>query len=495
MKTTEKDPTTRSVAQGEQILRKLLLTRFSMRQLVAYIAVYDYRNIQAAAHHLYLDHSTVSKSISEIEAALNMKLFVRHTRGVTPTAAADVFYRHSKQIANQCTRTAAELARITTGAAIHVVIGCVSYLDTIAIKAVSRFKLQHDGKLVVRLLFGHTADLHRRLKLEEIDLVICRLSTHAEQPDIHAEKVYDVGDVIVVRPDHPCAHQPDITLKDLLQYPWILPPPNNPFRSYLESMFNNAGLQLPSNVFEIASTFASALALFAVLGVGVFGRLLSGGFDDPASASSQATSLLNQKYGGEPDLIFLVHARTGTVDSAAAQSAGQVLTATLVKDPRLHNVTSYFTTQVAGLRSKDGTNALVLSRVAGNETQAAATATTLLGDYAHLDNAAVTVQIGGALGTDINTQVTKDLALAESVAIPITIILLLFAFGSIVAAMLPLGIGILAILATFAELALLTHATSVSIFALNLTTTPQATGGQTVSGLFKQFDGRKFCEQ
>jgi DNA-binding transcriptional LysR family regulator len=261
MKQTERDTTASAVTQGEQILRKLLLTRFSMRQLVAYIAVYDYRNIQAAAHHLYLDHSTVSKSISEIEAALNMKLFVRHTRGVTPTAAADVFYRHSKQIANQCTRTAAELARITTGTAIHVVIGCVSYLDTIAIKAVSHFKLQHDGKLVVRLMFGHTADLHRRLKLDEIDLVICRLGTQAEQPDIHAETVYDVGDVVVVRPDHPCASDPDITLKELLQFPWILPPPNNPFRSYLESMFHQEGLPLPSDVFEIASTFAARAIL------------------------------------------------------------------------------------------------------------------------------------------------------------------------------------------------------------------------------------------
>ena len=136
-------------------------------------------------------------------------------------------------------------------------IGCVSYLDTIAIKAVSRFKLQHEDKLVVRLLFGHTGDLHRRLKLDEIDLVICRLGTHAEQPEIHAEKVYDVGDIIVVRPDHPCASQPDVTLKKLIQYPWILPPPNNPFRSYLESMFHQEGLPLPSNVFEIASTFAA----------------------------------------------------------------------------------------------------------------------------------------------------------------------------------------------------------------------------------------------
>jgi DNA-binding transcriptional LysR family regulator len=243
--------------QGEQAIKNLLLTRFRMRQLVAYIAVYEHRNIQAAARDLYLDHSTVSKSISDTEAALNMELFVRHTRGVTPTAAADVLYRHSRQIVNQCGRTAAELSRITTGAATHVVIGCASYLDTIAVKAVAHFKSQHENGQVVRLVFGHTRDLHRRLELGEIDLVICRLSTHEEQTDIHAVKAYDVGDIIVVRSDHPCAGRSDLTLETLVEYPWILPPPNNPFRSYLEAMFYQEGLQLPSNVFEIASIFAA----------------------------------------------------------------------------------------------------------------------------------------------------------------------------------------------------------------------------------------------
>ncbi len=82
----------------------------------------------------------------------------------------------------------------------------------------------------------------------------------------------------------------------------------------------------------------------------------------------------------------------------------------------------------------------------------------------------MTVRIGGALGTGINTQVTKDLALAESIAVPLTLILLLLAFGSVVAALLPLSIGLLAIVATLAELNVLTHVTSVSIFAINLTT-------------------------
>jgi DNA-binding transcriptional LysR family regulator len=247
--------------RGQQEIKHLLLTRFRMRQLVAYIAVYEHRNIQAAARELALDHSTVSKSISEIESVLEAELFSRHTRGVTPTPAADILYRHARQIVNQCARTAAELSRITAENSTHIVIGCVSYLDTVAVRAVSRFKAQREDGQIIRLIFGRTKDLHRRLELGEIDLLIARLGIADDQADIVSIKAYDVGDIIVARSDHPCAGRDDVTLEDLIQYPWIIPPPNNPFRSYLEGLFYQEGLSLPNNAFEIASMFAARAIL------------------------------------------------------------------------------------------------------------------------------------------------------------------------------------------------------------------------------------------
>jgi len=214
----------------------------------------------------------------------------------------------------------------------------------------------------------------------------------------------------------------------------------------------------------------AALLVFAVLGVGVFGRLLSAGFDNPASGSSKAKVLLDQKFGGDPDMIFLVHATSGTVDGAAAASSGEALATKLKADPRLTGVTSYWTTHAPSLRSKDGTDALILTRVVGNDNQAATTSTKLLSAYAHENTSAATVRIGGALGTGIGGQVTKDLAVAESIAVPLTLILLMVVFGSVVAALLPLSIAVLAIFGTLAELSMLTHVTSVSIFAINLTT-------------------------
>ncbi len=235
-------------------------------------------------------------------------------------------------------------------------------------------------------------------------------------------------------------------------------------------MFYTLGLVIVRRARLVLALSLAVLIVFVVLSVGVFGRLLSAGFDDPASASSQATLLLDQKFGGEPDMIFLVHARSGTVNGGAARASGQALASELAADRRLTGVMSYWSTRSAALCSKDSSDALILARVVGNNNQAGSTATAILADYAHLNTSAITVRIGGALGTNIGGQVSKDLAVAESIAVPITVILLMIVFGSMVAALLPLCVGVLAVFGTLAELNVLTHVTSVSIFAINLTT-------------------------
>ena len=235
-------------------------------------------------------------------------------------------------------------------------------------------------------------------------------------------------------------------------------------------MFYRWGLKIVAHARLVLALSAVAVLVSAALGIGVFSRLLTGGFDDPASGSSQAKALLDQKFGGEPDMIFLVHARSGTVDEPAVAASGQALASRLSVDTRLRGVTSYWGTRSAGLRSRDGADALILANVVGDEQTADTNARALLDDYAHLDDKEATVRIGGARGTDVGTQVGKDLAVAESIAVPITVLLMIIVFGSLVASLLPLAIAVLAIFATFASLGLLTHVTSVSVFAINLAT-------------------------
>ncbi len=229
-------------------------------------------------------------------------------------------------------------------------------------------------------------------------------------------------------------------------------------------MFHRLGLRMAARARLVLLVTGVLIAGAAVLGFGAFGRLLDQGFADPSAGSTKAKAVLEHKFGGESNIIFLVHARQGSVDGAAVTSDGERLTTALQQDHRLSGVKSYWPAKVPALRSKDGSDALILARVVGDNAGG------ILHDYGHVDTADATLRIGGDKGTDVGGQVGKDLAVAEAIAVPVTLILLLLAFGSAVAAMLPLGISLIAILATFAELSILTHVTDVSIFAINLTT-------------------------
>ncbi|TDU02639.1 RND superfamily putative drug exporter [Streptomyces sp. 846.5] len=220
-----------------------------------------------------------------------------------------------------------------------------------------------------------------------------------------------------------------------------------------------------------------ALVAAAALGVGAFGKLQNGGFDDPASPSSRAAQLLDSRFGGTTDLVLLVRASGGgSIDTPADAAAGRALTADLRAEPGLTHLASYWdsgaaTATTSALRGDDGAEALIVAHVDGTEQQASKTAKALISRYTG-DHDGLTVQAGGRRGVnnDVSGQVTKDLALAEGIAVPVTLLLLVLAFGSLVAALLPLVIGVIAILGTFAELDLLGSVTSVSVFAINLTT-------------------------
>ncbi|XDO63741.1 MMPL family transporter [Streptomyces sp. RLB1-33] len=215
-----------------------------------------------------------------------------------------------------------------------------------------------------------------------------------------------------------------------------------------------------------------AVALMGVSGTGAFAKLRGGGFDDPASESTRAAKVIDDKFGGETNLVLLVRAPGGRVDSPAVTRSGQTLVADLRKEEELTNIISYWDTGNPDLRSRDGREAMVLAHVTGDETQERENARKILDAYTGTHEGALTVQAGGgaAVGNDLSKQVVDDLVLAETIAIPLTLVLLLFVFGSVVAALLPLAIAVIAVIGSFAQLSLLGSVTDVADTATNLTT-------------------------
>ncbi|MGQ0744871.1 MAG: MMPL family transporter [Acidimicrobiales bacterium] len=221
-----------------------------------------------------------------------------------------------------------------------------------------------------------------------------------------------------------------------------------------------------------------AITLVGLVASGFYGgdvasRLSSGGFEDPNAESTLAVRTVDQVFhSGQPNLILLVTAEGGDVDEASVVAAGTALTNELAESPGVVQAGSYWTLASAPpLASKDRSQALVLARLGGDE-DAVNDAVEILSPRFTRSGDGITVAVGGyaEIFRQVSEAVTEDLAKAEAVAIPITMALLVVVFGSVVAAGLPVGIGILAILGTFVVLKLLSEVTQVTIFSLNLTT-------------------------
>jgi RND superfamily putative drug exporter len=215
------------------------------------------------------------------------------------------------------------------------------------------------------------------------------------------------------------------------------------------------------------------IVVAAVIGAPVAGLLSNGGFDDPASESSRAAAYLRDRMGtGSPDVVVLVTATSGKVDDAAVSAAGARYTARLAADPRIRDVTSYWSAgKVPPLRSADGRSALVVAQVRGTADELV-DRTEAVRPLLRDADGPIRVQLSGPgnVFSEVNSTIEHDLVRAEMIAIPVTAVLLVLVFGSAIAALLPLVIGILSIVGTLLVLRLINGVTDVSVFALNLTT-------------------------
>ena len=222
---------------------------------------------------------------------------------------------------------------------------------------------------------------------------------------------------------------------------------------------------------------AAAVLVFiaaAVFGIPVAKSLSPGGFQDPNSESAHAIEVLTDKFGQSgQQMLILVTAPAGA-NSAQARTVGTDLADQLQRSSVVYNVTSAWTAPpqaAADLISTDGKSGLIVINLKGGENNAQNNARTLSDEFVH-DRDGVTVRAGGPAMqyAQINKQNQDDLLVMEMIALPLSFVVLIWVFGGLLTAALPMALGALAVVGSMTALRLVTFATEVSIFALNLST-------------------------
>jgi RND superfamily putative drug exporter len=206
-------------------------------------------------------------------------------------------------------------------------------------------------------------------------------------------------------------------------------------------------------------------------GSGVFASLTSGGFDDPDSESMQAAERIAADLGDrDVDLVVLYSSETATVDDQGFRESVTSTIEDLRDRSEVASAVTYYDTQAPAMVSTDQHAtyaAITLSATDDNDKRA---------DYDALAPAlaapGLTTDVGGLVAFQATTDelTERDIVRGEMLAMPLVLILLVFVFRGVVAALMPLLIGVLAILGAFTATRLLTTVTDVSTFAVNTIT-------------------------
>ena len=221
--------------------------------------------------------------------------------------------------------------------------------------------------------------------------------------------------------------------------------------------------------------FIVSVLTAGTVGSMVFSRLDSGGYSNPNSDSYQVYNYLSKNLDiADPNVVVVVDSGNLSITDPTVTAKAQMLETEMAKAPGVTKVVSYWNTGgEKTLAATDGKAAYIL--VYG-EGEAFTPESQEMGKYFQ-DNFdgkrdGLTLYSGGVgvVGNAINKKIADDLKIAEAISIPLTFILLVFVFGAMAASAMPLIVGVSAILGAFFILYLISLVTSVSVYALNLTT-------------------------
>lgn len=218
------------------------------------------------------------------------------------------------------------------------------------------------------------------------------------------------------------------------------------------------------------------LVVFAAGGIGslAFSKLDSGGYSDPKSESARAAKYLTAHFHvKDPGIVLVVDSGSSKVGDPDVAASAARLESQVAAVPGVAATLSYWSTGgLPSLASRDGKAAYLFVYTKNAEFGSTSDIGKVI--QSKFDGKFESLQVyatgAGVIAHAINSKISKDLALAETISIPLTFVLLAFVFGALVASAMPLVVGVSAILGAFFLIYLFTLFTNVSIFALNLIT-------------------------
>ena len=235
----------------------------NLRRLKYFVKIVDIGSLTQAAEVLYIAQPALSQQLATLEGEVRQQLLVRTKRGVTPTEAGKVLYRHAQIILRQCEQALADMEAAGEGLSGQVSVGLApgTAASALSLPLLRTVRARHPG-ILLYLNENYGTTLSELIMNGRMDLAVL----YGDKA-IHGltflpllkEPLYLVGPASVPPPGDP------VRLADLRDIELLLPRPYNVVRKLVDAAFVRAGM-VPRVVAEIESAFTLTAAIADGLG-------------------------------------------------------------------------------------------------------------------------------------------------------------------------------------------------------------------------------------
>lgn len=242
-----------------------------VRRLEAFVNVFELRSFSRAGEQLYLSQPTISAHISALESELDVRLFDRLGRSILPTQAAEVLYRHARDVFNALEAAKAEIQLLQDRVAGDLCVGGSTIPSHFVLPPLlAEFTSRHP-EVRLHLKVGDSDAIIRRIA--EGEDMVGMVGAVIEHPDLTFEPVIRDELVIIAPKRMGFAAKGSIDPAELASVPWIDREEGSGTRRTMELALNALGCDMPDTVMRVESTQAAIQCARAGLGATVTSRV------------------------------------------------------------------------------------------------------------------------------------------------------------------------------------------------------------------------------
>ena len=193
-----------------------------IRQLRHLVAAIDSGTLSVAADSVFITQPALTRSLQNLEHELGVELLERLPRGVTPTEAGELAYRHAHLIINEVNKIKADVPMVAKGMAGNLKIGAGALFARYIVDEVVWKLASSNEELSMSIKVGFFEDLINQLVEGTLDVVFSSLPSVKVPDELIVEPLSDLTVVFVANPDHPLAKKETCDIKDLEAARWII---------------------------------------------------------------------------------------------------------------------------------------------------------------------------------------------------------------------------------------------------------------------------------